>query len=155
MNTRIFVGPIALAMVLLCGCSRHAAQSEGAVSSESVLRMKAQCAEVGKRARDEWVMKYDHETFSDSPEYGYSAALNTCLYADEYTDVNPGARVPLLSGTKSRRDRFVLDVYSDKVLAEYTEHDGKPITTNPDPVMCRTEPEFEARKAMLFGSVSR
>jgi hypothetical protein len=117
--------------------------------------MKAQCAEAGKKARQEWVTQYNQETFSDNPEYGYSATLNTCLYADEYSDVSPGERAPLLRGTKSRRDRFVLDVYSGKVLVEYTEHDGASITTAPDPVMCRTEQEFEARKARLFGSKAR
>jgi len=114
--------------------------------------MKAQCAAAGKKARQEWVTQYSRETFSDNPEYGYSATLNTCLYADEYSDVNPGERAPLLHDTKSRRDRFVLDVYSGKVLVEYTEHDVASITTAPDPIMCRTEQEFEARKAKLFGS---
>ena len=123
--------------------------------SEVALRMKAQCAEAGKKMREEWVTRYDQETFSESPEYGYSAALNTCLYADEYSDINPGERAPLLHDVKSRRDRFVLDVYSGKVLVEYTEHDGKSITTGSDPVMCRTEQEFAARKTKLFGSVSR
>jgi hypothetical protein len=137
-----------LAVVVVVGCAQQVPPSE------ATLRMKAQCLEAGRKARQEWVTQYDQETFSNAPEYGYSAALNTCLYADEYSDINPGERAPLLLGTKSRRDRFVLDVYSGKVLVEYTEHDGKSITTEPDPVMCRTEQEFEARKAKLFGSES-
>ena len=151
MRTRMLVGSGALALSLICGCARHAPPAEDAPRPESALRMKAQCAEAGKRARQEWVTQYNQETFSDSPEYGYSALLNSCLYADEYSDVNPGAKAPLLAGVTVRRDRFVLDVYSGKVLVEYTEHDGKSITTTADPVMCRTEQEFEVRKARLFG----
>ena len=71
--------------------------------------MKARCAEAGQKARQEWMAQYDKERFSDAPEYGYSAALNTCLYADEYSDVNPDEAAPLLQGVKTRRDRFVFD----------------------------------------------
>lgn len=147
--TKLRVGVAVI--VVLAGCAQQAGH-EGTANAESVLRMKAQCVEAGKKAREEWVTRYEQETFSDSPEYGYSTVLNTCMYADEYTDVNPGERSPLLHDIKSRRDRFVLDVYSGKVLIEYTEHDGVSVTTDPDPVMCRTEQEFEARKANLFGS---
>jgi hypothetical protein len=151
-NVRSLLTMSVAAILVLGGCAQQTPR-QATANSESALRMKAQCAEAGKKARAEWVAQYDHEMFSDSPEYGYSSVLNTCLYADEYVDVNPGT--PLLRGIKSRRDRFVLDVYSGKVLVEYTEHDGASITTESDPVMCKTEAEFDARKAKLFGQQQR
>src|SRR5439155_7018286 len=89
-NARSWLAVSALAAMVVGGCAQQSPRAGGTVSSEAALRMKAQCAEAGKKARQEWVTRYDRETFSDAPEYGYSAALNTCLYADEYTDINPG-----------------------------------------------------------------
>jgi len=118
---------------------------------ETELRMKQRCAEAGLLARREWVTRYHGETFSDSPEYVYNEQLNTCLYADEYSDSGVGGAGAAFVAAKSRRDRFVLDVFANRILAEYTEHDGRSITTKPDAVMCQTEDEFIARKAKLFG----
>ena|ERR1044071_2531572 len=130
-------------LLLACGQPDDSARLQ-----ETQLRMKQRCAEAGLKARHDWVARYHGETFSDSPEYSYSQRLNTCLYADEYSDIGSGAA---LVGAKSRRDRFVLDVFANKILAEYTEHDGHSITPSSDAVMCRTEDEFIARKAKLFG----
>jgi hypothetical protein len=145
-----WLAALAIAGTLASGCSK---KIDNGPSDEEVLRLKSQCKEAGEKARNTWTSQYANESFSGSPEYGYSASLKTCLYADEYTDVDDGRSVArALLQTKSRRDRFVLDVYSNKVLCEYTEHDGVSITTEPDSVMCRTEAEFEARKAKLFAS---
>jgi len=118
---------------------------------ETKLRMKQRCAQAGLQARREWVTRYHGETFSDNPEYAYSEQLNTCLYADEYSDNGVSGSGAAFIAAKSRRDRFVLDVFANTILAEYTEHDGRSITTKPDAVMCQTEDEFAARKAKLFG----
>jgi hypothetical protein len=77
--------------------------------------------------------------------------LNTCLYADEYSDNGIRSSGAAFIAAKNRRDRFVLDVFANRILAEYTEHDGRTITTKPDAVTCQTEEEFTARKAKLFG----
>src|ERR1051326_2728756 len=90
---------------------------------ETKLRMKQRCAQAGLQARREWVTRYDSETFSDSPEYGYSEQLNTCLYADEYSDNGIRSSSAAFIAAKNRRDRFVLDVFANRILAEYTEHD--------------------------------
>lgn len=141
-------GWIRLVVTIGAGCSTGAERSE---DREAQLRMKATCAEAGQKARRDWVAQYPSETFSNSPEFAYNGRLNTCLYYDEYTDTGTGASIPhALMNTKTRRDRFVLDVYANKVLLEYTEHDGRPITANPDPIMCRTEAEFNTKKAGLF-----
>ena len=139
-----------LILALGGGCSTG---GEPSVNREAQLRMKSVCREAGQKARRGWLAQYPRETFSDSPEFGYSASLNTCLYSDEYTDLDNGTSIPhALLGAKVRRDRFVLDVYTNKVLLEYTEHDGRSITTAADPIMCRTEAEFNAKKAELFGA---
>jgi hypothetical protein len=139
----------ALSALLLVGCS---ASTESAADREAALRMKAQCLTAGQRARADWVARYPNETFMDNPEYGYCPKLSTCLYADEYVDVNQNLA---FINAKSRRDRFVLDVYSGRVLVEYTEWDGVSIQKDADPVQCRTEREFESRKAELFGVASK
>jgi len=133
---------VALGILEACG-----QRDDSARLRETQLRMKQRCAQAGLLARREWVTRYHGETFSDSPEYGYNEQLNTCLYADEYRDSGVGAAFV----AKSRRDRFVLDVFANRILAEYTEHDGRSITTKPDAVMCQTEDEFIARKVKLFG----
>lgn len=143
MMKRVFSLWLALGVLVACSDPDSSARRQ-----ETQLRMKERCAEVGLKARKDWVGRYHGETFSDSPEYGYSERLNTCLYADEYDDSGGGAAIV---GASSRRDLFVLDVLANKILAEYTEHDGRSITTAVDPVMCRTEEEFVARKALLFG----
>jgi hypothetical protein len=137
-----------LTICALVGCSGDRASLN---NDEALLKLKEQCRAAGAKTRAEWTAKYPTETFSDSPEYAYSPRLKTCLYADEYTDVDDGSPAyAFLQGVKSRRDRFVVDVYTNKVLLEYTEHDGRSITTESDPVMCRSEKEFEQRRASLF-----
>jgi hypothetical protein len=127
--------------VLLMACEKRSS----AEVREARLRMKERCAQAGIKVQQEWHNRYQGETFSDQPEYGYNERLNTCLYADEYWD----SGTPMVGGA-SRHDRFVLDVFANRILAEYTEHDGRSITAAADPVMCRTEEEFAARKAQLF-----
>ena len=98
--------------------------------------------------RERWVRQYHGETFSAEPEYGYSEQLQTCLYSDSYSDV--GAR--LLPGVIEREDRFVCDVYTNKMVLELTVHDGNVIVSAADdPVMCKSEQEFTERKSRLFG----
>lgn len=148
------IGTLVMGLLVSAACdSKQDERLSG--DAERELRLKATCAEAGKKARAEWIAQYPSERFLDSPEYGYSRALKTCLYADEYIDFAPGEKVPLLGAIGSRRDRFVLDVYSGKVVLEYTEHDGKSIQEKPDAVQCRTEKKFEERKARLFGSAGR
>jgi hypothetical protein len=107
MMRRISLLAFALGIVMACGQPDSAARLR-----EAQLRMKQRCAEAGLKARHDWLARYHGETFSDSPEYGYSERLNTCLYADEYSDRGGGAA---LVGASSRRDRFVLDVFANKI----------------------------------------
>ena len=120
-------------------------QLREAEPSESLLRMKAQCQQAGLQARQRWVKRYPEETFSNAPEYGYNSQLHTCLYSDSYSD----SGVPLFPGVP-REDRFVEDVYANKVILELTLHAGVPIPTGDDPAFCKSEQEFVTRKAELF-----
>jgi hypothetical protein len=109
----------------------------------ALLKLKGECLEAGKKARTEWVAKYDHEHFSEMPEYAYNPSLNTCLYADSYWDnENPLVKS---GGGNMVEVRFVLDVYTNKTLIEYTAYDGKPIKGSP------SEAKFEAEKRRLMG----
>jgi len=117
--------------------------------AEAVLRIKTQCRAEGAKMRERWVRQYHGETFSAEPEYGYSEQLQTCLYSDSYSDVGAG----LLPGVIAREDRFVVDVYADKVVLELTLHDGNVVVpATHDSIMCESEPEFVERKFRLFGS---
>src|SRR5437762_2004575 len=97
---------IPFGLFFACDAPDHAAQFR-----EAQLRMKERCAEAGLKARQDWLARYHGETFSETPEYGYSDQLNTCLYADEYEDA--GSIAATVIRAKSRRDRFVLDVFAN------------------------------------------
>jgi len=139
-------GPI-LAVVLAVTGINTVCTRERHSDAEPLLRMKAQCQEAGAKARRDWVQRYSSEIFSNEPEYGYSDRLQTCLYADSYSD----SGTALLPGVNTREDRFVLDVYANKVILELTLHDGKVVPSGTDSIMCKSEEEFAARKARLFG----
>jgi hypothetical protein len=132
----LFIGG-ALAL-LVSGCAPR-----GSENNAALLKLKGQCQEAGAKARSEWVAKYHGETFSDEPEYAYNATLNTCLYADSYTD-NETNLFAKLAGATHVEVRFVLDVYSNKTLIEYTAYDGKAISGSP------SEATFEAEKRRLM-----
>jgi len=136
---RITVLPLAVLALAMASCAVPRDSENRAVT----LKMKSQCAEAGAEARAEWVAKYHGENFSDTPEYAYNAALNTCLYADSYWDTTN--LVVKLGGGNMVEVRFVLDVYTNKTLIEYTAYDGKPIEGSPSLV------QFEAEKQRLMG----
>jgi hypothetical protein len=141
MDDKVKTASVVLAVLALtvasCAVPR---QSE---NSAVALKMKSQCAEAGAKARAEWINKYKGEHFSDTPEYAYNASLNTCLYADSYWDTEN--LVVKLGGGNMVEVSFVLDVYTNKTLIEYTAYDGKPIKGSP------SEAQFEAEKRRLMG----
>ena len=129
---------VGAAAMLVLSCTPHRTEDSG-----SLLKMKSECAEAGAKARAEWAAQYNREHFSETPEYAYNASLNTCLYADSYwDDVNP---IVKLGGGNRSEVRFVLDVYTNKTLIEYTAYDGKPIEGSP------SEAKFEGEKRRLMG----
>jgi hypothetical protein len=109
---------IVLAVVFVSGT---ACQQQTREPSETLLRMKAQCRQAGAESRARWVKRYPGETFSNEPEYAYSERLHTCLYADSYSD--SGVWLPGVP----REDRFVEDVFANRVILELTLHSGAPI----------------------------
>ena len=141
----------ALAAACLC-CSQRPETSARMETQrqEALLRMKAQCKEAGEKAHEKFISLNPSGPLTE-PEYGYSETLNTCLYEDSYVD-RPNAAALKGSKGSTRTDRFVFDVYANRVILEYIAYDGRSITESPDPVMCRTEKEYEARKAALFGA---
>ena len=129
---------VALLVIAGLGCARSRLQDP-----EALLKLKQRCGEAGAKARAEWIAKYDKEHFSETPEYAYNASLNTCLYADSYWD-NENLIVKM-GGGNMVEVRFVLDVYTNKTLIEYTAYDGKAIEGSP------SEAQFEAEKRRLMG----
>ena len=122
----------------------------GCSGSDNALRaaqlsMKQQCFQAGVAARARWIQDYPSEKFSGYPQYAYNERLNTCLYADSYTDAGPPGYMPGFPLVTSREVRFVADAYTNRVLVEYTDHDGA--ATDGSISLA----EFEAKKRTLMG----
>lgn len=109
---------------------------------ETILALKSKCMKDGAMKHDEWVKNYFRETFLGDPEYAYNSKLNTCLYSQEY--IGESALAPL-GGLGEIDDYFVLDVYSNQVILEYTENNGKVISNI-------SKVEYDQQKAELFSS---
>lgn len=114
-----------------------------------LISLKSKCREDGEKVRVEWKRTYYQDVFSDEPEYVYNQSLKTCLWIDEYTgpsiDSEPvvGSSVPRLVSVRTHV-KFILDIYTNKTLVEYTEHDGKQIGDV-------SAADFNRRKAQLSG----
>jgi hypothetical protein len=134
---RVGIAAATLGLALL-SCAPQRTEDNGAL-----LKLKSQCQEAGEKARAEWVAKYDREHFSETPEYAYNESLHTCLYADSYWDTEN--LIVKMGGGNMVEVRFILDVYTNKTLIEYTAYDGKPIEGSP------SEAKFEAEKRRLMG----
>jgi hypothetical protein len=111
-----------------------------------LISLKSKCREDGEKVRLEWKNTYYQDVFSDEPEYAYNPSLKTCLWLGEYRgpsiDKEPttGRLIPVQTHVI-----FILDVYSNKTLIEYTEHNGQQIGDI-------SETDFRRRKAELFNS---
>ncbi len=89
------------------------------------LANKALCADAGALAQRRFRQEWSRESFNRDGMYAYNAALNTCLYADVYSDSDPeGQR---LLGYTSRTIAFVQDALTGKILLEYIAYDGTAI----------------------------
>lgn len=117
-------------MLLICGicagvgCGTNSASRRNDLA---LLQLKSKCREDGEKTRATWKTRYYQDTFSDEPQYAYSESLQTCLWLDEYRgpsfDRNASGKIiPVQT-----RVRFILDIYSNKPLIEYTEHGGEQI----------------------------
>jgi hypothetical protein len=95
-------------------------------SFEWILSLNWLCQKWGQ------VQTYFGYTFTNEPQYSYNPSLKTCLWADEYW--SPTDHV-----------QFILDVYTNKTLIEYTEQGIKQIGDV-------SYTDFARRKAELFGS---
>jgi hypothetical protein len=101
---------------IIGGCVQTARQEDDG----HLLALKSKCREDGDKARQEWARTYFGEQFSKEPEYAYSPSLKTCIWLGEYwgpASLEPG----------EIHVRFILDVYSNKILIEYTALNGKQI----------------------------
>ena len=128
-------------MLILAGCGTG--PSNG-LSDQELLSLKSKCRQDGERVRQEWQRTYFQDVFSDEPQYVYNRQLKTCLWLGEYTGPSldsDDATSNLIS--VQTHVKFILDVYTNKTLIEYTEHNGKPIGEV-------TEAAFVQRKAELF-----
>ena len=133
-------------VLTIAGCDNVTLSKE---DNAQLLALKSKCREDGEKVRAEWKRTYFQDTFSDEPEYGYSPALKTCLWIGEYR--GPSVDVQPAGGGKDKlipvqtHVQFILDVYTNKTLIEYTEHNGKQIGDV-------SEADFKRRKAELLNS---
>jgi hypothetical protein len=134
------------AVFTIGGCDRVTPSKQ---DNAQLLALKSKCREDGEKVRAEWKRTYFQDRFSDEPEYSYSPSLKTCLWIGEYR--GPSVDVESTGGGKDKlvpvqtHVQFILDVYTNKPLVEFTEHDGKQIGDV-------SEADFKRRKAELFGS---
>jgi hypothetical protein len=105
--------------------------------SDSTLVLKSKCREDGRKVRAEWISRYRGNTFFDSDEYAYNPNLKTCLWFGEYT-----RPIGALGGQIYAK--FIVDVYANKKLIEFTEQTGKQMGTV-------SEANFDKKKAELMG----
>ena len=124
------------------GCQKATNQTDDL----QLLSLKSKCREDGEKVRSEWKKTYWQDVFSDDAEYAYNPSLKTCLWFGEYhgpsMDKEPatGKLIAVQANVK-----FILDVYTNKTLIEYTEHNGQQIGDV-------SEAHFNQRKAELFKS---
>ena len=109
------------------------------------LALKSKCREDGEKIRSEWKRTYFQDVFSDEPQYVYNRSLQTCFWLGEYTGPSidrgsAGKLVPVQTHVQ-----FILDVYTNKTLIEYTEHNGEQIGDV-------SKADFQRRKSQLFDS---
>jgi hypothetical protein len=134
-------------LVLLGGCRRVPDRE----NELELLSLKSKCREDGERVRLEWKKTYFQDTFSDEPEYTYNRERRTCLWLGEYSGPSfdrqetAGSSTPKLIRVQTHV-RFILDVYTNRTLIEYTEHDGQQIGDV-------TKAEFERVRKQLFDSL--
>lgn len=139
-----------LGISLLICCALCAVGCQSAPSPEhadlQLMSLKSKCREDGDKVRSAWKATYYQDTFSDEPEYAYSPSLKTCLWLGEYSgpsvdkDPRTGKLIPVRAHVK-----FILDVYTNKSLIEYTEHNGQQIGDI-------SEADFMRQKARWFNS---
>lgn len=119
-----------MALTAIAGCKNVGSRPP---SDAEILVLKSKCKEAGQKTRLEWIVAYPQDIFANEPEYGYVQSLHTCVWIDEYWGP------PL----KSREHvKFVLDVFSNKIVIEYKEHDGRQSGA-------LSEAEFNRRKVDL------
>ena len=82
---------------------------------------------------------------NEEPEFAYNRQLNTCLYADSYSDATS-----VLGETHVTHDQFVIDVLTNRVLAEFRIDNGKAVVDEKAGLISSQE-EFQKRKAELLG----
>lgn len=138
---------ILCALFTISGCSNSTSNQE---KDLRLLALKSKCREDGEKVRSEWKQRYYQDVFSEEPEYSYNQSLNTCLWLGEYRGKSadwlpvPGRSVPKIVSVQTHV-QFILDIYTNKTLIEYTEHDGKQIGDV-------SKADFETDKTRLFGS---
>src|SRR5262245_48501606 len=157
-----------LVLLATLGCRPAARDTEREANrTEFLLSMKAKCREAGERASAQWRSLHSREAaekqieqgfitlkgglplaFFSPPEYAYSEDLNTCLYADGGMSVGTTGRDGYTKNVN--RHRYVVDVYRNKTILQLLLLNGEVYEDANDPSLCKSEAEFEARKARLF-----
>src|SRR6266436_10100688 len=112
--------PLLCVIWIIGGCERASVKQ---TTDLDLVSLKSKCREDGVKVRSEWKKTFYQDIFSDEPEYAYNPSLKTCLWLGEYRgpsmDKEPttGKLIPVQTHV-----HFILDVYTNKTLIEYTEH---------------------------------
>ena len=88
--------------------------------SPSLLMLKSKCREDGKRFSEDMIKTYYGDHYIGTPQYVYNAKLDTCLYAHSY-----GGEPIIGVGKIYRHNAFIIDIYTNHPIIEYTETDGE------------------------------
>lgn len=122
MNQRGCTTPFIIIFIIAAGIGGYMLSEyrTGKEKYSSPLMLKSKCQEDGKKISDERIKMHPLDTFSPNPKYTYNEKMTTCLYA--HSHMAP----PLLGvGTSYRYNAFIVDIYTNQPIIEYSAPDGK------------------------------
>ena len=125
----------------ICSCSRDLG-----LNPQQEFTLKAQCRDAGDKLSKEWRSRYSGVKYDEEPEFAYNAQLNSCLYSDASSDA-----ITVVSEAHVYQHQFVMDVFTNRMLAEYLTDNGKATVDPKQPQLLALLEEFQKRKAQLLG----
>jgi hypothetical protein len=131
-----FVAASILVPLLMNGCST-ASTSKGERKTEGDLALKFHCAELGRHEleREEDDRRRAGDTLLGESRFGYTAALNTCVYLGTFT------------GGKFS-EHFILDLLTGEEISSFSRTFT---SSTPSKAESEAEAHFEVIQHRLFG----
>jgi len=110
-------------------------------SELEILALKSKCREDGMKVSKEWEQRYFGNTFPSDQLYSYNQAFHTCLWLVEYVHI--GRLGADLKPVDDSHKLLILDIYSNRILSEFTRHNGVVVGDV-------SEADFNRLKGQLF-----